>query len=82
MARKIDGGELTLDEIGDAVKNGAKVAVVVGPTSESSIGIADARRFAFALKTATSGCEAVVHMSDDKIVKRTAVSISKVFHWP
>lgn len=80
MARKIDGGELTLDEIGDAVKNGAKVAVVVGPTSESSIGIADARRFAFALKTATSGCEAVVHMSDDKIVKRTAVSISKVFH--
>ena len=41
MAQQIDGGELTLDEIGDAVKNGAKVAVVVSPTSESSIGVAD-----------------------------------------
>lgn len=80
MVQQIDGGELTLDEIGDAIKNGAKVAVVVCPSSESAIGIADARRFAFALKAATSECETVVHTSDDKIVKRTAVSISKVFH--
>ena len=80
MAQQIDGGELTLDEIGDAVKNGAKVAVVVSPTSESSIGVADARRFAFALKTVTSGCEAVVHSSRDKFDRRTAISISKVMH--
>lgn len=80
MAQQIGGGELTLDEIGDAIKNGEKVALVVCPSSESAIGIAAARRFAFELKTVTSGCEIVVHTSDDKIVKRTAVSISKVFH--
>ena len=80
MARSTGGNELTLDEIGDAIKNGEKVALVVCPSSESAIGIAAARRFAYALKTATSGCETVVHTSDDKIVKRTAVSISKVFH--
>ena len=80
MAQQIDGNELTLDEIGDAIKNGEKVALVVCPSSESAIGIAAARRFAYALETATSGCETVVHTSDDKIVKRTAVSISKVFH--
>ena len=80
MAQQIEGGELALDDIGDSVKNGAKVALVVSPTSETATGIADARRFAFALKTATSGSEAVVHTSDEKPDKRMAVSISKVFH--
>ena len=70
MARSTGGNELTLDEIGDAIKNGEKVALVVCPSSESAIGIAAARRFAYALKTATSGCETVVHTSDDKIVRR------------
>lgn len=49
MARSTGGNELTLDEICDAIKNGEKVALVVCPSSESAIGIAAARRFAFAL---------------------------------
>lgn len=80
MARSTGGNELTLDEICDAIKNGEKVALVVCPSSESAIGIAAARRFAFALKTVTSGCEAVVHSSRDKFDRRTAISISKVMH--
>ena len=32
MARSTGGNELTLDEIGDAIKNGEKVALVVCPS--------------------------------------------------
>lgn len=80
MARSTGGKELTLDEIGGGIRNGAKVALILGPTSESASGVAEARRFAFALKTATLGCEAIVHSSHDILDKRTAILISKVLH--
>lgn len=80
MEHSTGGNELTLEEIGVAVKNGEKVVLVVCPTSGSLDGVVDARRFAFALKEATSGCETIVHSGHDKFDKRTAVSISKVLH--